>query len=86
MHRFDTVYPVLGCVPSTAALVGLNVETDADGKLRVDGSMETSVPGLFASGDIVSGLNQISVAVGHAAVAATAIHHRLPRNLRPLGG
>jgi len=86
MHRFDTVYPVLGCEPSTAPLVGLNVETDADGKLLVDGSMETSVPGLFASGDIVSGLNQISVAVGHAAVAATAIHHRLPRNLRPLGG
>jgi thioredoxin reductase (NADPH) len=31
---------------------------------------------------MVSALNQISVAVGHAAIAATAVHRRLPRNLR----
>jgi len=30
----------------------------------------------------VSALNQISVAVGHAAIAATAVHNRLPRNFR----
>jgi thioredoxin reductase (NADPH) len=34
----------------------------------------------------VSGLNQISVAVGHAAIAATAIHRRLPFNPWPTGG
>lgn len=84
VHRFDTIYPVLGCEPSTTPLAGLNVRTDSAGKLVVDDSMETSMSGLFASGDVVSGLNQISVAVGHAAVAATAIHHRLPRNFRPL--
>ena len=86
VHRFDTIYPVLGCEPGTGLLAGLDVRTDAAGKLVVDGSMETNVPGLFAAGDVVSGLNQISVAVGHAAVAATAIHHRLPRNFRPLDG
>jgi len=31
---------------------------------------------LFVAGDIVSGLNQISVAMGHAAIAATTIHNR----------
>lgn len=72
--------------PGTSALSGLNVKTDAAGKLMVESSMETSIHGLFAAGDVVSGLNQISVAVGHAAVAATAIHHRLPRNFRPLAG
>ena len=86
VHRFDTIYPVLGCEPGTGLLAGLDVKTDAAGKLAVDGSMETNVPGLYAAGDIVSGLNQISVAVGHAAVAATAIHHRLPRNFRPAEG
>ncbi|WP_213947007.1 NAD(P)/FAD-dependent oxidoreductase [Luteibacter sp. dw_328] len=86
VHRFDTIYPVLGCEPGTGLLTGLDVRTDAAGKLVVDGSMETSVPGMFAAGDVVSGLNQISVAVGHAAVAATAIHHRLPPNFRPLDG
>ena len=42
---------------------------------------ETSVDGLYAAGDVVRGLNQISVAEGAAAIAATAIHNRLPRNL-----
>lgn len=82
VERFDTIYPVLGCTPGTRPLAGLEVATDAAGKLVVDGAMETSIPGLFAAGDVVSGLNQISVAVGHAAIAATAIHHRLPQNFR----
>jgi thioredoxin reductase (NADPH) len=29
---------------------------------------------------VVSGLNQISVAVGHAALAASTVHRRLPPN------
>ena len=37
---------------------------------------------LVGTGEIVSDLNQISVAVGHAAVAATAIHRSLPYNFR----
>jgi thioredoxin reductase (NADPH) len=82
VERFDTIYPVLGCTPGTSPLAGLKVDTDAAGKLLVDSTMETSIPGLFAAGDVVSGLNQISVAVGHAAIAATAIHHRLPQNFR----
>ena len=32
----------------------------------------------FAIGDVTRGLNQISVATGQAAVAATAIHNSLP--------
>ena len=40
----------------------------------------TSVDGLYAIGDVVSALNQISVATGHAAIAATDVHNRLPPN------
>jgi thioredoxin reductase (NADPH) len=40
----------------------------------------TSVPGLYAVGDVVSALNQIAVATGHAAIAATAVHNGLPHN------
>jgi thioredoxin reductase (NADPH) len=32
---------------------------------------------LYAAGDVAAGLNQISVAAGHAAIAATAIHNSL---------
>jgi thioredoxin reductase (NADPH) len=35
------------------------------------------VPGLYAAGDVAAGLNQINVAAGQAAIAATAIHNSL---------
>jgi thioredoxin reductase (NADPH) len=41
----------------------------------------TAVPGLFAVGDVCQGLNQISVAAGQAALAASAIHNSAP--MRP---
>ena len=44
--------------------------------------MRTSVPGLYAAGDVVAALNQVSVAVGHAAIAATHIHNSLPPRLK----
>jgi thioredoxin reductase (NADPH) len=82
-QHLDTVYPVLGCDPGTQLALQLDAATDQAGKLVVDSEMQTSVAGLFAAGDVVSGLNQISVAVGHAAIAATAIHRGLPFNPWP---
>ena len=74
---FDHLYLALGCEPQNrlAARVGANV--DEDGKLIVDAHQMTSVEGLYGVGDAVRGLNQIAVAVGEAAVAATALHNRL---------
>jgi thioredoxin reductase (NADPH) len=43
----------------------------------------TSVEGLYAAGDLVRGLNQIAVATGEAAIAATAMHNRLRRGVTP---
>ena len=37
----------------------------------------TSIPGLFAAGDVVKGLDQISHAMGEAGVAATTIRNTL---------
>jgi thioredoxin reductase (NADPH) len=82
--RLDTIYPVLGFDSGVGLATALGAATDDAGKLEVDDCMQTSVPNLFAAGDIVSGLNQIAVAVGHAAIVATAIHRRLPPN--PWGG
>jgi thioredoxin reductase (NADPH) len=44
------------------------------------------VPGLYAAGDVVRGLNQISVATGGAAIAAAAMHLALPREGVPGDG
>jgi thioredoxin reductase (NADPH) len=82
VHRFDTVYPVLGCHAQSGLATALGAEVDENGELHVDGHQQTSVDGLFAIGDIVSALNQISVAVGHAAIGDTAVHNRLPPNFR----
>jgi thioredoxin reductase (NADPH) len=39
--------------------------------------MRTNVPGLFAAGDVVIGLDQISHSMGQGGVAATAIRNDL---------
>lgn len=81
-HRFETLYPVLGSEAQSVLAIRFDADVDENGELVVDAHMQTSVNGVYAIGDVVSALNQISVAVGHAAIAATAIHNRLPRNWR----
>ncbi|MFM0202663.1 NAD(P)/FAD-dependent oxidoreductase [Paraburkholderia fungorum] len=81
IHRFDSVYPVMGCHPQTDVL-GLEVGRDEDGMVTTDKHQRTSIQRLYAAGDIVNTLNQISVASGEAAIAATAIHKSLPHNAR----
>jgi thioredoxin reductase (NADPH) len=79
---YDTVYPVLGGIAQSQLAVALDAACDANGELIVDRHQQTSVDGLYAIGDVVSALNQIAVGVGHAAIAATAVHNRLPHNFR----
>lgn len=81
-ETFDTLYPVLGSDARTELALRLGADCDDNKELLVDAMQQTSVDGLYAVGDMVSALNQISVAVGHAAVAATAVHNRLPQVLR----
>ncbi len=35
------------------------------------------MPGLYAAGGVVKGLDQVVIAMGHAAVAATDVHNSL---------
>lgn len=79
---FDSIYPVLGCRNRSELAASLGARCREAGDVEVDAHMRTSVPGLYAAGDVVAALNQVSVAVGHAAIAATHIHNSLPRNLR----
>lgn len=74
---FDALYPALGLVHACGLATGMGARCQEDGQLEVDAHMQTTVPGLYAAGDVAVDLNQISVAAGHAAIAATAIHNRL---------
>lgn len=77
-HRFDTLYSALGALPNARLATDLGVECGEGGMLLTDAHQRTSVPGVYACGDIVhASLNQITVATAHAAVAATAIHNLL---------
>ncbi len=80
--EMDALYPALGCRVRTELIRGLDAEHNEAGCLTVDAKQRTTVPHLYAAGDVVSDLHQISVAVGHAAVAATDIHNSLPPNPR----
>jgi len=79
----DVFYPMLGETARSDLAASLGAETGDCAKLIVDDHQRTSVPGLFAAGDVVLGLNQIAVASGQAAIAATTIHNTLPWALRP---
>jgi thioredoxin reductase (NADPH) len=78
----DVLYPALGCEVRSSLATDLGAKADDVGCLWVDAKQQTSIEGLYAAGDVVTDLHQISVATGHAAIAATQIHNRLKRNLR----
>ncbi|NVD43993.1 NAD(P)/FAD-dependent oxidoreductase [Qipengyuania atrilutea] len=75
--RFDSIYPALGSIIRSDLAVGAGAKATEEGCLEVDDHMRTSVPGLFAAGDVVLGLDQISHAMGQAGVAATTIRNEL---------
>lgn len=81
--RFDSVYPALGSRIRSQLAIDVGAAADADGTLEVDDHQRTSVPGLFAAGDVAKGLDQISHAMGEAGVAATTIRNTLNAQ-RPL--
>ncbi len=74
---FDSVYPALGSHIRSELAVGAGARATAEGCLEVDAHQRTSVRGLFAAGDVVKGLDQISHAMGEAGVAATTIRNTL---------
>jgi thioredoxin reductase (NADPH) len=76
-YAFDSIYPALGSDTHTqlAEMVGAELGTDAC--IKVDSHQRTSIPGLYAAGDVVIGLDQISHAMGEGGVAATTIRNDL---------
>ena len=84
VRRFELIYSALGATPRAGLAWDLGAASDPAGCLQVNAHQETSVPGLYAAGDLVRGLNQIAVAEAEAAIAATDVHNRLtPVSLTP---
>jgi thioredoxin reductase (NADPH) len=78
----DVLYPAMGARVRSELATGLGASCNEAGCLYVDDHQRTSVPDLYAAGDVTIDLHQISVATGQGAVAATDIHNTLSRNYR----
>lgn len=73
----DTLYPALGSKPNIELAQQLGIRVDEENCVLTDKNQRLGLRGLYAAGDVVSALDQLSVAAGHAAIAATAIHNDL---------
>jgi len=73
----DGVFVFVGLKPNTQFL-GKDIELDEIGFVKTNDRLETSLPGIFAAGDVRSGATmQIATAVGEGATAALRIREYL---------
>jgi len=77
LREYDVIYPSLGARPRSELAARLGARLSESGEIVVDAHQRTSVPNLYAAGDVVDALNQISVGMGQAAIAATDMHNQL---------
>jgi thioredoxin reductase (NADPH) len=76
-YTFDTVYPALGSDPHVLLAEEIGAKLGDKGCITVDEHQRTDIPGVYAAGDVVIGLDQISHAMGEGGVAATTIRNDL---------
>ena len=82
-HDFASIYPALGSDVRNQLAEMVGAKLAKDRCIVVDDHMRTSVEGLYAAGDVVQGLDQISNAMGQGGVASTTIRNDLAKE-RPL--
>jgi len=74
----DGVFVFVGLKPNTQFLEGSAIELDEVGLVKTNEHLETSMEGVYASGDVRSGATmQIASAVGEGAAAALSIREYL---------
>jgi len=78
----ESLYSALGLEVHSTLATRVGARTDESGYVLTDRHQETDAHGLYAAGDVVLGLNQITVAAGTAAIASAAMHLALSRRDR----
>jgi thioredoxin reductase (NADPH) len=74
----DGIFVFIGLKPNTEFLKDSNIELDSMSLIKTDPGLQTSMPGVFAAGDVRSGATmQIASAVGEGATAALMIRKYL---------
>lgn len=74
----DGAFVFIGLLPNTGFLKNTPIKLDEYGFIKTDASLQTTVQGVFASGDVRSGATmQIASAVGEGATAALKLREYL---------
>jgi thioredoxin reductase (NADPH) len=68
--KAEGVFVAIGYAPNNEIGKNLNLDLDKDGYIKVDDKQRTSMPLVYAAGDITGGVKQIVVAVSQGSVAA----------------
>jgi thioredoxin reductase (NADPH) len=68
----DGVFVSVGLVPSSELARDIGLQLDETGFIKVDRSMRTNIPRVYAAGDVTGGVRQIVTAVGAGATAAVS--------------
>ena len=68
--KADAVFIAIGYEPYNDIAKKLGIALDEEGYIKVDGKMRTSMPLVYAAGDITGGVKQIVTAVAQGASAA----------------
>lgn len=77
----DGVFVFVGLKPNTGFLQSTPVQLDERGLIITNEHLETTMPGVFASGDVRSGATmQIATAVGEGATAALSIREYIQQH------
>lgn len=73
----DVIFVELGLKPNSEFIANL-IELEADGRIKIDNNNRTSLPGIFAAGDVTNVYaEQVLIAVGEGAKAALAAYEYL---------
>jgi thioredoxin reductase len=88
---FAGLFTAARCIPSHALAESMGCaleETPMGPQMRIDAENKTSVPGVFACGDVARVPHSVSLAVGHGALAGIQIHRSLfwPETVQPAQG
>lgn len=73
----DAAFVAIGETPISGIAASVGVEIDEAGFIVVDKEMRTSIPRIYAAGDVIGGVRQIVTATGTGATAALTIFNDL---------
>ena len=71
------VFIAIGHKPNNQLAIDLNLDLDDLGYIEVNERMLTSMPRVYAAGDITGQIKQIVVATGQGAIASSDLHSKL---------